>query len=322
MIDNSSKPLLQDALRKAEAIMLLGDLGVPKIDVVESVGTSDEALIWVHLGCAWLKLSIIADLAEFYCKELNKSLNWLGYGKVLKAIGAAAGARRTSFHCYQSAVDLSPEFAEAHFALGRIAQLSGATEAAYQNFEACLKYAPHPKAVGDEHLHANAHWEIAGIQEELGQLPQALSSYSDALAKLGNFGVHQVRYANLLRNMGYLEQAANQYLTCTSYTHRYFPEFFPPPITMSGAANERSHLDVILTRPDGANIYFYNGSYVLLPNGVAAKSVEELVKLMNPTSYETTGLGYRVLSLLRNVIQKHPHKVSVKMASSVVELVD
>ena len=182
----------------------------------------------VHLGCAWLKLSVIADLAEFYCKEINKPLDWLGYGKALMAVGAA-GARRKSIHCYQTAVDLLPEFAEAHFALGRIAQLSGMPGTAHQHFEACLKHAPHPKAVGDEYLHANAHWEIAELQEKLGQFPQALSSYRDALALLGNFGVHQVRYAHLLRNLGHLEEAAQQYLNCTFYTHRYFPEFFHHP---------------------------------------------------------------------------------------------
>lgn len=322
MIYNSSQPLLQDALLKVDSIPVLGDLGAPKIDIVEAVSAPDKALVWVHLGCAWLKLSVIADLAEFYCKEINKSLNWLGYGKALTAVGSASGARRTSYHCYQSAVDLLPEFSEAHFALGRIAQLSGAPEAAYQHFEACLKYAPHPKAVGDEYLHANAHWEIAGIQEELGQLPQALSSYSDALAMLGNFGVHQVRYAHLLRNMGHLEEAAQQYLTCTSYTHRYFSEFFPPPLTIAEVANESSQLDVIFTRPDGAHVYFHNGSYVLLPNEAAAQSLEELEKLLNPTSDERDSLGSRVLLFLKNVIQKQPQKVSVKTASSVVELVE
>ena len=128
MIDNSSKLLLRDALRKTDTIPILGDLGAPKIDVVAAVGAPDEALVWVHLGCAWLKLSVIADLAEFYCKEINKPLDWLGYGKALMAVGSAAGARRKSIHCYQTAVDLLPEFAEAHFALGRIAQLSGMLE--------------------------------------------------------------------------------------------------------------------------------------------------------------------------------------------------
>ena len=53
MIDNSSKLLLRDALRKTDTIPILGDLGAPKIDVVAAVGAPDEALVW---GSSWLRL--------------------------------------------------------------------------------------------------------------------------------------------------------------------------------------------------------------------------------------------------------------------------
>ena len=301
MDDDRDAPSIQKAIDRVTRGSILHELGAPDQNTLVSINPSEQCLIWLHLGCAWLKISIISDLAEFYCSQAGKSLSWLGYGDALTGVGMAVGARDEAKRHYLAALNANPNLAEAKFSLGRVAQLSGDQEKHIHGFQ--IVFRQHRTIVRAEaHLHANAYWEIANILEDAGRDPEALSFYTKAVNRLGGFGVHHLRYARILRRVGQIDMAAQHYLSCTKYSHRNFPEFMLPPFSIQTEQSKSSQLDVIFTRPDGAHVYFHQGSYVLVPEGETPHTYEELSSLISKFSLTGAKPSQKVMMALRKLL--------------------
>ncbi|WP_461494816.1 hypothetical protein [Pyruvatibacter sp.] len=315
-------PALDIALEAAAQQPLLNELGAPQKSILDEREGSDQSLVWLHLGSAWLKMSVIADLAEFYCKSTRTPLEWLGYGQILQEAGGASGIRDEARTCFKAALDANNRLAEAHFGLGRIEQLGGNADQALEHFQTCTGLAQHAHAAPDAHLKANAFWEAATILDDSGRDTEALSCYQSAISLLDSFGVHHVQYARFLRRIGRREEAADHYLACARYTHRYFPEFQPPRLGPAAAPASADGLDTIFTTPDGDNVYFHAGQYTLLPAGEQPNSPAELAKLFEPATADPgAGRRARLINSVTRLLRPKLNRPSPPLANSVAELV-
>lgn len=303
---------------------LLSDLGAPSPTIFEAASPPEDALVWLHLGTAWLKLSIIAELAEFYCDQIGEPLSWLGYGTAIQQAGGSTGALEKATEYYLAAAKADPALAEAQYALGRSAQIAGDREKALGHFRSCSHLKPHPVAPAGMHLKANAHWESACVLEDLGDDQGAMAEFRNALSNLDTFGVHHLRFAKFLRRLGHHAEAAKHYMECTRYTHRYFPEFQPPPLEASTQAPSPTQLDSIFTTRNGENIYFHAGQYILIPAGIKPQDVAVLAQ---STESNTSPLLSRRRQLISKVLArlfkpKHRLPPQTKTAGSILDLID
>ncbi len=310
------------AINTAAQHSLLADLGIPTIAVVEGPTVPDTSLVWLHLGSAWLKLSIIAQLAEFYCNEAGQPLSWLGYGSTIESVGGSAGARQTATGHYRNAARANPNLAEAQFALGRTAQLAGDPDQALTHFRACADRKPHPGAPTEAYLKANAHWELACILEDRGDDAAAMSAFRTALSALDSFGVHHVRFAKFLRRLGHDAEAADHYLACARYTHRYFPEFQLPPLETPAPVTPPTTLDAIFTTNSGESIYFHAGRYILIPAGTGPLDAHKLAQLAGPDSTPPAGRRQMAINVLSRLLKPKRRKAAPRLADAILDLID
>ncbi len=74
---------------------------------------------------------------------------------------------------YQSAINLSPNFAEAHYNLARLLENAGQTEAAIWHYREAIKYQPN---------FAQAYSNLGNIFKKIDQLAEAINCYEQAIA--------------------------------------------------------------------------------------------------------------------------------------------
>jgi len=303
------------AIQNASKNPLLVELGLPTCD-------DDEiALTWLHLGAAYLKFSIIADLGEFYSARSGQALSELGFGQDVSAFGSAILAREHAHDAYLEAISEDPDFAEAHFGLARSIQLqkqqSDDLDRAIFHFRRCVDLQPHSLGLPHAYLHANAHWEIACILEDTGRDEEASKAYRKAISLLSTFGVHHIRAARFFRRLGLHDEASAQYMVCSQYTHRYYPEFVLPPHVPLEAENlgAVSNLDEVFKTLAGDSIYFENGTYVLVPSNEIWP--EDAIPSPNISS---TRVG-SFLNALRSLFSSPKLQNNFRRGETIVELV-
>lgn len=315
---NSIKELPTE-IKNASKNPLLAELGLPDCN------KDDIALTWLHLAATYLKFSIIADLGEFYCERISQAHKEIGFGKHICAFGSAAVARDHAQNAYLKALSVDPNLAEAHFGLARSIQLQNQRlenkDTIISHFQRCLDLQPHIRGLPHAYLHANTHWEIACIYDDAGRDEEALTAYRNALSLLSNFGVQHIRVARFFRKHGLYEDASSQYLICSRYSHRYFPEFILPPLVSDKAEDSRAltNLDTVFTTPEGDSIYFNNGKYILVPTD--EKSTQNPVFPIDK-SFNTTLLGNSFLYKLKSLFIKPKPQNNFKSAETIVELVN
>jgi len=176
---------------------------------------------------------------------------------------------------YAAAVALAPDFAEALYNLAVLARASGDREKALRLFRLAAGARPHPGAKPHSHFVANALWNVATLQRELGLVDAAIDSYMRALNLLDNFGVHHLELATFLHDLGRLDEAAMHYERIMPYSHLYAAEFVEP----NYAEDERQPLDpagnplspfaaTMIQKIDGRGcIYYWWHLYLLVPHG-------------------------------------------------------
>src|SRR5260370_598241 len=121
-----------------------------------------------------------------------------------------------------------------------------------------------PEAPADAYRHGDAHWERATIFEDLGLNAEALIEYRAALTKLDRLGVHHIRVARFFRRLGLLEEAAEHFRRCMTYSHRYFAEFILPPLEPP-RPTVSPMVEVIHTNRRGEQVVFCHGAYFSVP---------------------------------------------------------
>jgi len=315
MYSNNSVNKLGVAIQNASMNPLLVELGLP------TCNDDEIPLTWLHLGAAFLKFSIIADLGEFYSVRSGQALSELGFGHDLSTFGSATLAREHARDAYLEAITEDPDFAEAHFGLARSIQLlkkqADDLDRAIFHFRRCADLQPHSLSPPHAYLHANAHWEIACIFEDNGRDEEALTAYRKAISLLSTFGIHHIRAARFFRRLGLHNEASAQYLVCSQYTHRHYPEFTLPPLVSLEPENLEavSNLDEVFTTLAGESIYFDNGKYVLVPSNETWPEDP----IPSP-SISSTRVG-SLLNALRSLFSSPKLQNNFRRADTIVELV-
>jgi tetratricopeptide (TPR) repeat protein len=112
---------------------------------------------------------------------------------------------REAITAYERAIDLDPEFADAHCNLGAVLFNQGRRGAARRCFEQCLTLDPG---------HVESHFNLANLLEEEGCNDMALRHYRDAL-EANPF------YADVHVNLGLLCEKMNLRRTASQHWRRY-----------------------------------------------------------------------------------------------------
>lgn len=240
-------------------------MGAPEPACLEA--DPHTGLIALHLGAAFHRLEIVSAVVRYYAKLTH----WTDADyPVLALLGHHARedeARLNAMTCYELAIQAAPDLAEAHYGVARLFQMTGQNEAAVAAFGNVLNLAPHRQAPAGTHLHGNAHWERANLFEALERPDEALVAYRAALSAVPNFGVHHLRAARFLRRMGFHEEAVAHFRKCMTYSHRYFPEFMPPPLAPTVGLPATS-IEPIYETSRGEIVVGWNGEYYAVPRDI------------------------------------------------------
>lgn len=314
-INSSLMQMAADAYTKP----LLRALGAPAPQTIE--GPVRASLFALHLAAAFYRLAIVLDVLRFYAERAHVSE--LEIAPLAMAIETLVGEqpRAVAEGLYRDALAVSPELAEAHYALACLLRDQHSDQHALESYAAALRFSPHPGTPAHAYLHANAHWERATMLEYLGSDVEALVEYRAALAKLDRFGVHHIRVARFFRRLGLLEDAAEQFHRCMTYSHRYFAEFILPPLTQPQPPAPPV-IEMIHTNKRGEQIVFWQGAYFAVPQARAPVTPNELENFAGgePQLPRKKSKKKGLLRRIRNLVDQTPRPI--RRATSIAALED
>jgi tetratricopeptide (TPR) repeat protein len=104
--------------------------------------------------------------------------------------------------CYERALTLDPELAEAEMNLGAVLEAQGRQDEAEARFRRALALRPNL---------AEAHVNLGNIQQAQGKLEEAVASHERAMALKPEFAEAFFNHANVLQKLGKLEEAVASY---------------------------------------------------------------------------------------------------------------
>ena len=289
---------------------LLLELGFPKFN-------SDwSAMTALHAGAACHRLAVISESVNNYLSQADMGKDELEYLQLLSIDKDFENARMFAERYYQDALNLDDSLAEAWFAIARIFHQDKRLTEALTAYKRTLILQPHPKAPTSAQLHANANWHMATIYEDIGNESLALVYYREAISKCNCFGVHHKRYAVLLRRLGYIEDAMNEFEKMMVYNHRYFTEFLLPPLYPIETQVVNEYLDIIFETTTGHLVFFWDNLYWKLNKKSLPVSTSKLMRLkeLHGTSFLSRHLIVKLYSWIRNG--------NIEIDSSIVGLED
>jgi protein O-mannosyl-transferase len=170
---------------------LLANLGMAKI--LFACGKTQEA-------AGHYRAALRADPGMYLMVLLMKTANsQMSLGCELEGCGMAAEA----IHCYQTALQMKPHYAEAQNNLGRLLAMQGRIDEAAVELE---------KAVSNKPDFADAHSNLGNIWLVRGRLDKAMFEYQNALRINPDLVDAHNNLAHLLIMRGQLDEAIMQYL--------------------------------------------------------------------------------------------------------------
>jgi tetratricopeptide (TPR) repeat protein len=185
---------------------------------------------------------------------------------------------------YETAITLSPVFAEALYNLATLRRRAGRLSEAFALFMRAAESQVHPRARQHAFLTANALWEAASIENVRGRLHEAEALYRRALQLLGNFGPEHVQFPRLLQRLNKNEEAVDHYERITQYSHRYAPEFVEPDYDSEERLPQNcdgTPLDpALLTQIGNDRIFYWAHIYFRFPEPKAVTDLPQLLKLL------------------------------------------
>lgn len=276
---------LASLLEEHAGAKLLAALGLPVHDPAQ------PALTALHAGAAFHRLAVLRDVTESYRTQAGLSDAEMPVLRLLDDSVGQTSPRAVTERFYRIALAWDDRLAEAWYGLGRLHQYRNEREAALDAFARAGSLEPHPRASGNAHLHANAHFSRACLLEDMERDEEALAAYRQALALLDNFGVHHQRIADFLRRHGSSAETVRAYEKLMAYGHRYFPEFTLPPLEAVTPPAAVERLEVLYETSDGAPVVFWQGGYYRIAPA-----------LMPITAKTLAGLGRRPPSTLTRLL--------------------
>lgn len=216
-LEQAERLLSQGALQDAEALYreILDDTpGEPK-------ASQGLALIALHTGHASAAVELL-QVAAIGLPEDASIATHLGLAFAsARDIGSAES-------CYRKALELSPNYADAHLNLANLLLESGRTDEAAEEYETAIRLAPNNGAV---------HYGRAMLEIRRGETDSAISALEQALTHAPALLPARVNLATLFLQTGRHEDAVSHLREAVSYA----PESFDARLNLCAALQQINH---------------------------------------------------------------------------------
>ena len=140
----------------------------------------------------------ILEAAKYYQLFINQGFNdpivFSNYGTILKDLGKSQEAEIFT----RKAIELKPDYANAHFNLGNILKNLGKLQKAVMSTRKAIELKPD---------YANAYLNLGTLLGELGQLQEAEIAYRKVIELKPNFAQAYCNLGGILNDLGKLEEA-------------------------------------------------------------------------------------------------------------------
>lgn len=152
------------------------------------------------------------DEAKALCEDVCRSENQPGAWYLLGVIHGMIGDAKKAEDCYRMAVELKPDYADAHFQLGVALAARGRLDEGIAHFRQTARFVPN---------HSAAHAAIGNAQAELHRFEDAVASYRQAL-EINPANVEVlVNFGNALSELGHKEEAITAYRQAINCNPRF-----------------------------------------------------------------------------------------------------
>jgi tetratricopeptide (TPR) repeat protein len=121
-----------------------------------------------------------------------------------KGLGLETAEPAEARTAYERALELDPEFADAHVNLGRLLHVEGEAQGAEAHYRAALTAGPHPTAA----------YDLGVALEDLGRVSEALAAYERAIGWDPDLAEAHYNLARLLERRGDVQGALRHLGTC------------------------------------------------------------------------------------------------------------
>jgi len=203
IVDQLAEQLQQAQIDSVIALYSNGQIQ-QALDACDSLitGYPNEAMLYNISGVCYAGLGQLETAVKCYEQALAIKSDYAeahsNLGITLKELGQLEAAVKH----YKHALTIKPDCAEAHNNLGISFQGLGQLEAAVKHYEQALAFKPN---------YAEAHINLANVLKELGQLEAAVMYSEKALAINPNFSEAHYNLGNALTELNQLEAAIKRY---------------------------------------------------------------------------------------------------------------
>ncbi len=192
----------------------------------------------------------IKEAAKCYQEIIHKGFNdyrvFSNYGNILKALGKLQDAKIS----YRKAIELKPDFVEAHFNLGNIFRNIGNLKDAELSYRKAIELKPDC---------VEAYSNLGNILKDLGKLKDAELSYCKAIEIKPDCAEAHSNLGNVLKDLGKLKDAELSY--CKAIEIK--PDFFQAYLNLGAVLKDLGKLQeaeistrkAIELKPDYAEAY-------------------------------------------------------------------
>ncbi len=152
----------------------------------------------IHQAFKFHSQGNISEAAVYYQHFINEGFKdqkvFTNYGVILKNLGKPQQAE----YYYRKAIEIDPDYADAHYNLGIILKDLGKLQDAEFSYRKAIELNPY---------FAQSHCNLGNILKDLGNLQDAEFSYRKAIEIKPNFAEVHYNLGNILRDLGKLHEA-------------------------------------------------------------------------------------------------------------------
>ena len=170
--------------------------------------------------------------------------------KILGALFGQSGRKSEAIKANQTAAELSPQDAEAHYNFGVTLQQSGRLEEAEASYKQALALKPD---------NAEAHSNLGVTLQELGRLKDAEASYKQAISLKPDYAEAHNNLGNTLKELGKLAEAEASYTQAIALKSNYAKAYSNLGVTLQELGRlkdaEASYTQAIALKSDYAEAH-------------------------------------------------------------------
>ena len=223
------------------------------------VGVSVGAVVLVTLGVAtWTRARVYADSQTLWQDNLAKNPNaWVALNNMGIAL-LQAGSLDNAIRHYEQALQIKPDYADAHNNLGLALAQTGKIEEAIAHYEQALRIKPD---------YAEVHNNLGIVLRQAGRVQEAIGHYEQALQSKPDYAEVHYNLGNALLQAGKLDEAIGQY----EQALRIDPDYAEAHSNLGNALLQAGKLDeavghyeqALRIKPDYAEVHSNLGNALL-----------------------------------------------------------